>query len=65
MSVLLEEIVLDFEDVVEAQLIGKLDLLQGFHEDLLFVFGTPLVCVQGLGALQLVEKSELHTLLHA
>ena len=62
-SVLLQEIVLYFEDVVETQFVGKLYLIQALHYYLLLVAWVPLVGVQGLGTLYLVKQPKLHLML--
>ena len=40
-GVLLEEVVLDLPDVVEAQAVGQLDLLEGFLEEAVLVVPAP------------------------
>ncbi len=55
MRVLLEEVVLDFPGVVDAEAIGELDLVESFVEEALFVAFAP-----GAWKLMLVEDAELH-----
>ena len=54
-AVLLEEVVLDLPDVVEAEAVGQLDLLEGVLEQAVLVAVLP-----GPGDLVLVEDAELH-----
>ena len=54
-AVLLEEVVFDLPDVVEAQSVGQLDLVEGVLEQLVLVALFPWP-----GNLVLVEDAELH-----
>ena len=47
MAVLFEEVVLYVKNVVEAQLVGELDLLQRLLDDAMFVIWAPLVLIRG------------------
>ena len=60
MAVLLEEVVLGLEDVLEAELVGELDLLQGLLEDLVLLVFVPLLAVDRPQRLQLVKHAEFH-----
>ena len=55
MCVLLEEVVLDLPDVLEAELVGELDLLEDLLEELLLVSVVPRP-----REVVLVEESEFH-----
>jgi hypothetical protein len=53
-------VVLDLEHVVEAELVGELDLVEGLVNDAALVVGVPLVVVERLREPELVEEAELH-----
>src|SRR5437764_1880506 len=54
-AVLLEEVVLDLPHVIDAQLVGQLDLVEGVLQQTVFVVRLP-----RSGQLMLVEDAELH-----
>jgi hypothetical protein len=56
MGILLEEVVLDFPSMIEPELIGQHDLVEGFLEESEFVVLAP-----GLGQLMFVEDAEFHS----
>ena len=58
--VLFEEVVLDLEDVIEAELVGELDLFERLLIDAVLGVWIPGRLIVRLRELQFVEETELH-----
>ena len=58
--VLLEEVVLDLEHVVEAELVRQFHLVEGVFQELVLLIRVPLLLVARPGQLVLVEETEFH-----
>ena len=61
--VLLKVVVFHLKDVVEAEFIGELDLVERLLVDAQLGLRIPVVGIVGLGELQLVEQTKLHGIL--
>jgi hypothetical protein len=59
-GIFFEKVVLDLEDIVKAELIGKLNLLQRFLDEAIFIVRMPLLAVEWFWKLQLVKQAKPH-----